>query len=180
MREHMRRVCDEIWILDLGGEGRGARKSENVFAIQTPVAIAVAVRSKSVKKDKPAKIHYAAIDGPRELKLSALDAVNNFAEISWQDCPSEWQAPFRPSGKGIYFTWPLLIDLLPWQQTGVMPGRTWVIAPDINTLERRWQQLCSSPENERSKLFKDSPTGCKVHETKMQLPPNVGKHMFYY
>jgi predicted helicase len=44
MREHMRRVCDEVWVLDLGGEGRGARRSENVFAIQTPVAIAVAFR----------------------------------------------------------------------------------------------------------------------------------------
>ncbi|HOZ50187.1 MAG TPA: N-6 DNA methylase, partial [Candidatus Hydrogenedentes bacterium] len=45
MREHMRRVCDEIWILDLGGEGRGTRKTDNVFAIQTPVAIAVALRT---------------------------------------------------------------------------------------------------------------------------------------
>ena len=32
-----------VWILDVGGEGRGPRKSENVFAIQTPVAIAVMV-----------------------------------------------------------------------------------------------------------------------------------------
>lgn len=39
LREYMRRVFDEIWIIDLGGEGRGARKEENVFAIQTPVAI---------------------------------------------------------------------------------------------------------------------------------------------
>jgi hypothetical protein len=44
VREHMRRLCDEIWIVDLGGEGRGTRRSENVFAIQTPVAIAVATR----------------------------------------------------------------------------------------------------------------------------------------
>ena len=27
MREYMRRLCDEIWILDLGGEGRGTRKT---------------------------------------------------------------------------------------------------------------------------------------------------------
>ena len=32
---------DELWILDLGGDNLGARKTENVFAIQTPVAIAV-------------------------------------------------------------------------------------------------------------------------------------------
>ena len=34
MREHMRRLCDEVWILDLGGEGRGTRKDDNVFAIK--------------------------------------------------------------------------------------------------------------------------------------------------
>ena len=45
MREHIRRQCDEVWILDLGGEGRGTRQDSNVFAIQTPVAIAVAFRA---------------------------------------------------------------------------------------------------------------------------------------
>ena len=39
MREQMRRQCDEIWILDLGGEGLGTNQSENVFDIQTPVAL---------------------------------------------------------------------------------------------------------------------------------------------
>ncbi len=49
MREQIRRLCDEVWILDLGGEGRGTRRSQNVFNIQTPVAIAIAYR-----KDAPA------------------------------------------------------------------------------------------------------------------------------
>src|SRR5271157_4573620 len=75
MREHMRRVCDEIWVLDIGGEGRGTRQSENVFAIQTPVAIAVTVRSRKAKKKKPAPAHYGRIDGPREAKLATLDAI---------------------------------------------------------------------------------------------------------
>jgi hypothetical protein len=44
MRRFMRETFDELWILDLGGEGRGARRSENVFEIQTPVAIAIGIR----------------------------------------------------------------------------------------------------------------------------------------
>jgi len=40
MRERLRRECDEIWVIDLGGEGRGPRRDENVFDIQLPVAIA--------------------------------------------------------------------------------------------------------------------------------------------
>lgn len=96
MREHMRRVCDEIWILDLGGEGRGTRKSHNVFAIQTPVAIAVAVRSGNKDGDTPAEVHYVRIEGVSEAKLRALDAITDFASLKWQDCSSAWHAPFRP------------------------------------------------------------------------------------
>jgi hypothetical protein len=175
MREHMRRLCDEIWILDLGGEGRGARKSDNVFAIQTPVAIAVAVRSKKAKKNEPAKVHYARIDGTRDAKLAALDAIADFTSAKWQDCPSEWQAPFRPAGKGRYFDWPLMMDLLPWQQSGVMPGRTWVVAPDAGTLESRWRMLCGSDKAARAHFFKESPTGRKVHDTPKELAPSKTK-----
>lgn len=144
MREHMRRQCDEVWILDLGGEGRGTRKSDNVFAIQTPVAIAVAVRAKKVKKDKPAKVHYARIEGTREAKLAALDAISGFKKVKWQDCPKDWQAPFRPSGKGDYFDWPLLTDIMPWQHSGAQFKRTWPICPDAETLKQRWRELLAS------------------------------------
>jgi hypothetical protein len=151
MREHMRRLCDEIWILDLGGEGRGTRKTDNVFAIQTPVAIAVAVRAGKAKMKKPAKIYYARIEGTRETKLSALDDITGFASVKWQNCPDDWQAPFRPAGKGRYFDWPLLIDLMPWQHSGVQLKRTWPIAPDTETLDRRWRGLLKAMD--RSKAF---------------------------
>ena len=172
MREHMRRQCDEIWILDVGGEGRGTRKSDNVFAIQTPVAIAVAVRSRQVRKEEPARVRYARIEGTRQVKLGVLDAIDSFAKVKWQDCPDDWQAPFRPPGKGDYFAWPLLTDLMPWQQSGVKAGRTWVIAPGEATLFKRWHRLLEAGRNERRGLFKDSPTGRKVHEPTAQLPPS--------
>lgn len=145
MREHMRRLCDEIWILDLGGDGRGTRKSENVFAIQTPVAIAVAVRSKKAKRSQPAKVHYARIDGTREAKLAALEAIVDFGSVQWQDCPDDWQAPFRPAGKGTYFEWPLLTDLMPWQHSGAQFKRTWPICSDTEVLKQRWRALLASP-----------------------------------
>ena len=44
MRQVMRQTFDELWIIDLEGDNLGARKTENVFAIQTPVAIAIGVR----------------------------------------------------------------------------------------------------------------------------------------
>jgi hypothetical protein len=154
MREHMRRLCDEIWILDLGGEGRGGRKDENVFAIQTPVAIAVAVRYAKVKKDAPAKVHYARIAGTRDEKLKALDAVEDFAAFTWEDCPDEWAASFLPSGQGGYFTWPIIRDLFPWQHSGSQLFRSWPIAPDAATLEARWRVLLRAPD--RAEAFRES------------------------
>lgn len=141
MREHMRRQCDEIWILDLGGEGRGTRKTDNVFAIQTPVAIAVAVRFKKARKDKPAKVHFALIEGSRNAKLATLNTISDFAKVKWQDCPDEWQSPFRPAGKGDYFNLPLLTDLMPWQHSGAQTKRNWPICFDVKTLEKRWRAL---------------------------------------
>jgi hypothetical protein len=146
MREHMRRLCDEIWILDLGGEGRGTRKSDNVFSIQTPVAIAIAVRAGKTQVKRPARIHYARIDGSREAKLNTLDDIRGLSSLTWQDCPDHWQASFRPPGTGQYFAWPLITDLMPWQHSGVQFKRTWPICPDQATLAARWRALVTSAD----------------------------------
>ena len=154
MREYMRRQCDDIWILDLGGEGRGSRKSDNVFAIQTPVAIAVAVRAQKAQYDKPAAVHHARVEGTRAEKLATLHAIDSFAKVEWQECPQDWQAPFRPAGQGAYFAWPLLTDLMPWQHTGVQLSRTWPIAAHPETLERRWHGLLNA--GDRAKAFRET------------------------
>lgn len=181
MREHVRRQCDEVWVLDIGGEGRSARTSDNVFAIQTPVAIAVALRTRRSDKSisgtagnptggggtgfqpvghdtshhgqdahaasqQPARVHYARIEGSREDKLRMLEAIRGFASVKWQDCPDDWQAPFRPAGKGKYFDWPLLTDLMPWQHSGAQFKRTWAICPDPETLDKRWRALLSASD----------------------------------
>ena len=165
MREHMRRLCDEVWILDLGGEGRGTRKSDNVFAIQTPVAIAVAVRAGKAKKNRPAAVHYARIEGTREAKLAALDAIADFASVKWQNCPDDWQARFRPAGKGKYFDWPLLTDLMPWQHSGAQFKRTWPICFDPEALKARWRQLLAT--SDRANAFKET----RDRKTTTECPP---------
>ncbi len=155
MREHVRRLCDAVWILDLGGEGRGTHRSDNVFAIQTPVAIVIALREKAGDGERPAAVRHACIEGTRREKLAALDAIDGFASVTWRDCPEAWQAPFRPAGEGDYFGWPQLTDLMPWQHSGVQFKRTWPIAPDPETLERRWRGLLAAPD--RAAAFKETP-----------------------
>jgi hypothetical protein len=171
MRQHMRRVFDELWIIDLEGDSLGARRTENVFAIRTPVAIAVGVRYGQPKPDEPAEVHYARLEGKREEKLEQLAGIQSFSGLEWRACPKDWKSPFLPEGAGDYYAWPLLTDLFPLQLGGVKIGRTWPFAPDKEVLQRRWERLVSSNNKERAALFKDSPTGRKAAQRAPQNLP---------
>lgn len=175
MREQLRRYCDSVWIIDLGGEGRGTRKTDNVFSIKTPVAIAIAYRSGNPDAASPAAVRFARIEGDTEQKLGRLDSLKDFSDLAWDECPSGWHAPFRPAGKGDYFALPLLLDLMPWQQSGVKVGRSWPLAPDNATLVRRWAALCAAAPAARASLFVETPTGRKLHDRPKQLPPASGR-----
>lgn len=172
VRERMRRLCDEIWILDLGGEGRGARQEENVFAIQTPVAVAVLFRRDSYDEEVPARVRYSRVNGTRAEKLLRLDGLKSFGDVDWQDCPDDWHGAFLPAGSGRYFGWPLLTDLMPWQKSGLKAGRTWVIAPDEATLVRRWRRLVGEHHDAKPELFDESPSGRKVAQQATGTAPD--------
>lgn len=156
MRKFMRQTFDELWILDLGGEGRGARLSENVFAIQTPVAIAVGVRYGESDSEKPARVRYSRIDGTREAKYAMLGTIEGFENVAWQDCFTDWTQPFLPETGADYFSWPPLTELFPWQHSGVQFKRTWPISPDRETLLKRWEALIEASPDERPALFRET------------------------
>lgn len=78
MRQKMREAFDELWIIDLEGDQHGARKSENVFAIQTPVAIAVGVRYGEPNPEVPATAHYSKISGKPRAKVRSSGFYRSF------------------------------------------------------------------------------------------------------
>lgn len=162
MRELMRRTFTELWIIDLEGDNLGARKTENVFAIQTPVCIALGVKRDDNDLDIPATVHYARLTGTRKEKLAQLDKIKALSDVKWKDTMSGWADPFLPGGEGAYWTWPKLIDVFPERFNGVMPGRTWVIADQKSLLSKRWQAITSAKTSEKQRLFKDSSTGRKA------------------
>ena len=172
MRQVMRETFDDLWIIDLEGDNLGARKTENVFAIQTPVAIAVGVRYGDAQPDTPAAVHYTRVSGTQAEKLHTLAQVSRFADLPWRPCLPGWTDLFLPTGDKPYWNWPLVTDLFPWQVNGVKAGRTWPIAPEVTTLHQRWRKLMESKD--RRTLFKDSPTGRKVHLSAPLLPPLKG------
>ena len=140
MRRKMREVFDELWLIDLEGDNLGARKTDNVFAIRTPVAIAIGVRNGSPQPDVPARVWKTRLVGSEKQKLTTLDAINSFDDLDWHECSAEWDAPFYPVGAGEYFGWPVVTDVFPWQHNGVQLKRTWPIGrvgrylPSVGTI----------------------------------------------
>lgn len=193
MREVMRQIFDELWLLDLEGGNLGARKTENVFDIQTPVAIAIGVRKGSGDREKPATVRYAKIKGSRRQKFDALHRIVRFSSVDWQNCPRDWYAPFKPEGEGAYFDWPALTDIFPWQHSGVQFKRTWPIGESEEVLRDRWSHFTSLSVNERRRAFRETPsrkleTACKDLNGEIlkplsdmeagESPPSVASYIF--
>lgn len=173
MRRVMRETFDELWILDLEGDQYGPRPTENVFNIRTGVAIALGIRTGAGNAQTPAQVRYAKITGTRAQKFAALDAIASVNDVTWRACPSDWMKPFLPVSDAIYWNWPEISDLFPWQQGGVKAGRTWPISIDPHNLRARWQALVTVPAAERAAQFKDSPTGRKAHQAAPRSLPRA-------
>ena len=156
MRRKMREMFDELWIIDLEGDSLGARKTENVFAIRTPVAIAIGVRSGSPHPNTTATVRKVKLTGTEKEKLEILDSVQSFTDLPWRECSSEWDAPFYPSGTGTYFDWPTVTDVFPWQHSGAQFKRTWPIAPTSSVLEARWKNLVSRDGSRLREAFRET------------------------
>jgi len=156
MRDYLRRTCDDIWVVDCSPEGYQPGVNTRIFqGVQQPVCIVLASRSATVKTKtaSPARVLFQALPSShRQQKFEALQALR-IDSPAWVECPSDWRAPFLPSSQGAWATYPKLEDLFVDNVSGVMPGRTWIIAPDVESLERRWQRLIKAPTNEKEVLF---------------------------
>ena len=176
VREVMRRTFDDLWIIDLGGDNLGTRKTPNIFNIQTPVAIAIGVRSPRPSPDTPAMVRYAKIEGiTGDKKLAQLDGIAGFDGIVWRDCPSDWHKPFLPAGKGDYFDWPAATQIFPWQHSGCELKRSWPISESRELLAARWDRVLSAGVADKDKLIrrtdarnKDRSVDALLSENKLQ------------
>jgi hypothetical protein len=154
MRDYLRRTTDEIWVIDCSPEGHQPEVNTRIFqGVQQPVCIVLASRSLKADPDAPATVRFRALPaGHRDTKFKALGSLALDAE-GWAECPPDWRAPFLPASVGAWSTYPALDDLFIYNGSGVMPGRTWVIAPDVESLRRRWQTLIDAPDDQKEALF---------------------------
>jgi hypothetical protein len=154
MRDYLRRTADRIWVIDCSPEGHQPDVPTRIFqAVQQPVCIVLAARSKKKAADAPASVKYTVLPaGKREEKFAALARLKLESKV-WQDCPTDWRAPFLPAATGEWASYPAVDDLFAYSGSGVQPKRVWVIAPDAESLIHRWKKLVQAPIEKKEELF---------------------------
>jgi hypothetical protein len=154
MRQRLRQSCHEIWVIDCSPEGLQPEAATRIFqGVQQPVCIVIGVRQRDEAKTEPAQVRWRALPaGHRDAKFEALSGAL-LSDPHWQDCPSDEGAPFLPAAAGAWTSYPRLDSLFSRDGSGVQPMRVWVIAPDAESLARRWQALVSAPAEDKQRLF---------------------------
>lgn len=151
MRLWMRGHASGVWIMDLGGDNRGARKSENVFDIETGVCIGLCSRRPDTTRGRCA-VRYAEVVGGAEAKLQALAGRDVLRTAGWRACQLGADT-FLPTASEEYTSWPALTDIFPWQHSGSQFKRLWPIGESKELLERRWRTLVGLPRSKRAQAF---------------------------
>ncbi len=154
MRDYLRRTADGIWVIDCSPEGHQPDVPTRIFqGVQQPVCIVLVTRSPGANADVPAPVKYIALPtGKRELKFEAL-ADLSLGSGGWVDGPDGWRDPFLPAATGAWADYPALDDLFAYNGSGVMPGRTWIIAPDADSLVQRWDKLIQAKPEQKENYF---------------------------
>lgn len=156
MREYLRRTADFGWVIDLSPEGHQPSVGSRIFPeTQHEICVSIYARSGKYDPDTPAHIKYLSIPGSQAEKFAALSGTK-LGVGAWLDCQTGWGDPIIPERQGPWSQFLAVGDIAPWSAPGVKPNRTWVYAPEMDTLRKRWDWLVSAPVEEKAALFRES------------------------
>ncbi|MEV0561557.1 type ISP restriction/modification enzyme [Dactylosporangium sp. NPDC050588] len=157
MREYLRRTCDEGWIIELSPEGNRPQQDTRLFGADVGRQLCVAIFARYGTGDRrtPATVHRITLTGTSADKLLRLQALH-LTDQEWETCRVEWEQPFLALGGTAWEQYPGLKDLFPESSRGVTTGRTWIYAPDAETLHRRWRKFIHSGLSARRQMLPES------------------------
>lgn len=154
MREYLRQSCDHIWVIDCSPEDHQPEVNTRIFqGVQQPVCIVLASRSQQKQEHTLASVKFRALPSGKRLdKFKVLQKLT-LTSSGWLKCPDEATAPFLPQARKVWRSYPALEDFFTYHGSGVMPGRTWIIAPDQASLTQRWEALIQAPTMDRKEAL---------------------------
>ena len=154
MRADLRAEADEIWVINCSPEGHQPPIRSRIFqGVQQPICIVMALRKSHTASPESARVRYRTLDGKtREDKFAAFDGIS-LEDDGWVACPDQPRAPFLPKASGAWGDFAPVEDLFAYSSSGVMPHRMWVIAPDRQSLEARWNALIREPSASKKEML---------------------------
>ncbi|MEH0416880.1 type ISP restriction/modification enzyme [Streptomyces sp. B21-083] len=157
MRDYLRRTCDEGWVINLSPEGQRSDVATRVFPhVAQPLSICVFVRRADHDANRPARVHYRALQGRRADKFAQLREVS-LDDGGWRDAHARGARPFTPATLSGWDDLPAMEDLFPWGSLGITTNRSWVNSPSESVLQRRWSRLLAEENPEvKAVLFKQT------------------------
>ena len=156
MREYIRRSSSRGWIINVTPEGKRPPAKNAVFAIETPVSIALFLREEKTDEETPADIRYVALHGTFAEKMQALAALD-LEGAEFEPVRSGWGDKFAPEAGGDWDGYPELPDFYASYFPGIKPNKTWVYAPSESVLQERWAELIEGNDLEaRAERFKET------------------------
>lgn len=171
MRSRMREQATDIFVIECSPEGLMPDTSTRIFqGVPHPVCIVLALR-------RP-----GADTGPATVKARTLapgDRLDKFKELAtisldddgWLPVSDSPRSPFTAVGDPSWTRHPLLGDLFVYDGSGVMPGRTWVIASDAWTLNQRIKALQREKDVTRQRELFSEGAGLKVDKPLKEALP---------
>jgi hypothetical protein len=142
MREHLRRTCNEGWIINLSPEGHRPDVSTRIFpGVRQTLAIGLFTRTTAARKDIRATIYYREVNARRSDKYEQLKKITLDGD-GWRDARTAWQSTLTPAA-----TWSAgttgrrWTTSLPWTAPGIRPNKTWVYSPHPSVLGRDGEHL---------------------------------------
>jgi hypothetical protein len=154
MRAELRRDAEEIWVIDCSPEGHQPGVNTRIFqGVQQPVCIVMALRRNETRPETPARVRFRSLpEGHRESKFEAIAAIG-LDDDGWEDVSNGERDSFFPEAGAAWANFPAIESMYDYDGSGVMPGRTWVIAPDRESLARRWEVLVSEKDDARKAML---------------------------
>lgn len=171
MRAKLREQATDIYVIECSPEGLMPAVNTRIFqAVPHPVCITIAVRRPGGGAE-PATVKVRTLSpGDRDAKFKELEGIR-LDDDGWFVASSEPRAPFAALGDESWTKLPLLSDLFIYDGSGVMPGRTWVIAPDPETLIARANALQSEIDVSRQRALFSEGAGLTVDKPLKEALP---------
>jgi len=151
MREYIRRKSSRGWIINVTPEGKRPPQKNAIFAIETPVTIAIFVREPDTDENIPAELKYIALHGTFQQKMEAL-AKLDLRSPEFADVRSGWSDKFMPVTVSDWDSYPELPDFYITHAPGIESGRTWAYAPSSKNLEERWLAILEADSLEERRV----------------------------